>query len=173
MLSETHIKNYLHLEPFSFYKESTEYLIAPYTEFTVKNKERTPKGKIHLTLRATSNSKKGFVSKVFSSNQINEEDLFNVVLEEATKIKSSNSNEESQRIKEVKSLYKKAELIGIFEEKMELVKSIIEGSDYKKFIQAMSKKKFMQAVGHLKSKEHSQKSTLEIQATHFKKMLGV
>jgi hypothetical protein len=36
MLSDTYIKNYLNVERFSFYKESTEYLIAPYTEFTVK-----------------------------------------------------------------------------------------------------------------------------------------
>jgi hypothetical protein len=68
MLSDTHIKQYLHMEPFSFYKESTEYLIAPYTQFTVKNIENNIDGKVHVTLGAVANSKQGFVAKVFEAN---------------------------------------------------------------------------------------------------------
>lgn len=71
MLSETRVKNYLHIERFSFYKENTEYLIAPYTEFTIKNITITKTGKRHITLSATNNSKKGFVYKVFAANGIN------------------------------------------------------------------------------------------------------
>ena len=81
MLSETHVENYLNIERFSFYKENTEYLIAPYTEFIVKNIENTSEGKVHVTLSATTNSKKGFVAKVFAANSINEEELLETIKE--------------------------------------------------------------------------------------------
>lgn len=58
------------MEPFSFYKESTEYLIAPYTQFSVKNIQNNQNGKVHVTLGAVSNSKQGFVAKVFEANNI-------------------------------------------------------------------------------------------------------
>ena len=73
MLSETRVKNYLNIERFSFYKENTEYLIAPYTEFTVKSITLTKLGKRHITLSATTNRKKGFVYKVLAANGINED----------------------------------------------------------------------------------------------------
>jgi hypothetical protein len=53
------------------------------------------------------------------------------------------------------------------------MKSIKEGLEYKRFIQAMRNKKVLQALSHLKKKEQSQKSTTELQAAYFKKMLGV
>jgi hypothetical protein len=52
MLSQTFIKNYLYIERFSFYKETSEYLIAPYTRFVLKNKILTASGKYHIYLHA-------------------------------------------------------------------------------------------------------------------------
>ena len=81
MLSKTHIKNYLNIERFAFYKEGCDYLIAPYTEFTVKNIFNTIEGKVHVTLAATNNSKKGFVAKTFNANHIDEEEFHEVIKE--------------------------------------------------------------------------------------------
>lgn len=43
----------------------------------------------------------------------------------------------------------------MLEEKKDFVQSIIEGADYKRFVQAINKKKYMQAVAYLKTKENS------------------
>lgn len=60
MLSESFIKDYLYIERFSFYKESSEYLIAPYTRFILKNKVLTSNGKYHIYLHAVNDKMKGF-----------------------------------------------------------------------------------------------------------------
>lgn len=72
MLSDTFIKNYLYIERFSFYKGSSEYLIAPFTQFVVRNKIMASTGKYHIFLHAVNNEQKNFARYVFKANSIDD-----------------------------------------------------------------------------------------------------
>ena len=63
--------------------------------------------------------------------------------------------------------------MGLYKQKVELMRSIEEGLEYKNFLQAIRKNKYMSALSHLKKKEQTEKTTTEIQASYFKNMLGV
>jgi hypothetical protein len=71
MLAESRIKDYLFIERFSFYKESTEYLIAPYTEFTVKEKTLN-NGKYHIVLTHRPRSEGNFITQILSNNDVDQ-----------------------------------------------------------------------------------------------------
>ena len=66
---------------------------------------------------------------------------------------------EEDRIRKVKSLYKKSELISLYEEKEEMMKSMKEGLEYEHFLKALNKKKYMTALSNLKKKEKAEKVT--------------
>lgn len=69
MLAESRIKSYLMIERFSFYKESVECLIAPYTEFTVKKKQ-IKDDKYHIVLIHRPKTKQSFIYNVLKNNEI-------------------------------------------------------------------------------------------------------
>ena len=159
MLSKTHIKNYLNIQRFAFYKEGCDYLIAPYTEFIVKNIHNTIEGKVHVTLSATNDSQKGLVAKTLASNHVNEQEFHEVIKEEVELLKSTIEEAETKRIRQTESLYKKAEMVGILKQKLELIKAIQEGFEYNNFLKAIRNKKYMTALCHIKKKEQAEKST--------------
>lgn len=109
MLSQSFIRHYLYVERFSFYKESSEYLIPPYTHFSVRKKVRTAQGKYHIFLHAVNDGNSGFIEKVFKANQIDHKDIFDMIKEQ---IYVKENKEMSELALKTKSLYKKAEIIG-------------------------------------------------------------
>lgn len=54
----------------------------------------------------------------------------------------------------VKSLYKKAELVNLSEQKLELAKSIKEGTQYRYFLSELDNKHYLSAISHIYCKEH-------------------
>jgi hypothetical protein len=61
----------------------------------------------------------------------------------------------------------------MYKQRVELIRSILEGFDYSDFLEAIRSKKYMTALSHIKKKELTQKTVSEIRATYFKNMLGV
>lgn len=73
-IEQTRIRNYQKIENFSFYKEGTEFLIAPFAQFKVKENKVTPNGYRHLRLEQYKGEldyqNKTFVEMVLKANEI-------------------------------------------------------------------------------------------------------